>query len=100
MSSAAASHRRSLSRYKRVDQPRGDIVRTFLKIPDHSAPIGAASHKSGRHGRKVYVNVSDSRVRKVSLRASRKDAYGLAGLDDGKTFANGCDRGPSRDRKT
>src|SRR6202030_2263215 len=67
---------------------------------DHATPIGAAPHKSGRHGRKVYVNVSDSWVRKVSLRASRKNDDGLAGLDHGKAFANGRDHGPSRDRKT
>src|ERR1700690_513780 len=83
-----------------IEQLRGDIARRLLKIPDHATPIGAAPHKSGGHRRKLYVNPSNSGIRKVSFHAFRKDNYGLAGLDDSKAFARGRDHRPSRDRKT
>jgi len=92
--SAVALHRRSRSGHRKIEPPRGNIARAFLEIPDHATPIRAAAHKSGSDGRKVYVDVPDSRVRKVLLRACRKDGDGLAGLDDGKTFARVVTTGP------
>jgi hypothetical protein len=88
------------SRHLPIEQLRGDIARTFLEIPDHATPIGAASHQSGGHRRKLYVNPSNSGIRKVSLHAFRKDDNGLAGLDDSEAFARRRYHGPPRDRNT
>jgi hypothetical protein len=71
----------------RIEQPPSDIARTFLEIRDHATPIRAASHQSGGHRRKVYVDPPNSRIRKVSLHAFRKDDNGLDALAQTRTSA-------------
>jgi hypothetical protein len=81
-----------------IDQPGCNISRALFKILYRTPPICSASHESGAHGRNADLDKSDARVGIVVFHSRTHDNDGLTGLNDRKTFRDGCYDRPSRDR--